>query len=77
MDGNMCIHECRSCGILKRVPDPLETELKAVVSHLAWVLGTQFRFFTRVLHGAQHLASLQPLDLSFSAYSMLLQRTVL
>lgn len=77
----MCVGVCAhvsadDCGILKKVPDPLQTELQEVVSHLAWVLGTQFRFFTRKVHGAKQLASLHPLHRSFSTYSMLLQRTI-
>lgn len=30
----------------KREPDPLELELRVVVSSLTWVLGTEFLFFT-------------------------------
>lgn len=30
----------------KRAPDPLELELRVVVSSLTWVLGTELLFFT-------------------------------
>lgn len=34
----------------KRTTDPLELELKAVVSHLTWVLGTELRSPGRIIH---------------------------
>lgn len=39
-----------ACGVQKKVPNSLELELQAVVSHLAWVLETKLRCPSRVVH---------------------------
>lgn len=41
-------------GGQKRVPDPLELRIKAVVSHLMWVLGTELTSFRIAASGLYH-----------------------
>lgn len=40
LHGYPCAHECR-CPVNLEVPDPLETELLAVVNRSVWVLGNE------------------------------------
>lgn len=47
-----CMHVCHMCVYAqksqKKIPDPLEPKLQALVSCLAWVLGTELEFSGRV-----------------------------
>jgi hypothetical protein len=54
---HMCASDCRS---QKKVSEFLELELKAVVSHLLWVVGTKHRSSARTLTTVISEPSLQP-----------------
>lgn len=60
----MCVCVC-PLRCQRRISDPLDVELEAVVNHLIWVLGTKRWSFGRVVIPLTAKSSLQLLEETF------------
>lgn len=49
-----CVYKCRFSCISEKGVRCLETGREAIIIHLAWVLGTEFRSYTRTIQGLKH-----------------------